>query len=160
MGNLTGGSLVVADYTSGSTNGVAEPTLQYDEVGSFTLTTNVNDYLVPGFNVDLTAPDVIVGRFTPASFRLVSIADGDYQQTCNSTFTYLGQQFSYDTNPSFVVEALAADNTVTENYIDSFARLVLADASFTYPTQDAVTLVAVSNTPALGSRTLAQQQDR
>ncbi len=100
-------------------------TLRYDEVGSFTLQASASGYLgIAG--IDLASDDVIVGRFRPASFQVTGSTGGDFQDSC-TLFTYIGEDFGYLNAPSFVVQALNAQNLATGNYRESFARLASGD---------------------------------
>ena len=108
-------------FTGGAATGT---TFSWGEVGIITLTPSVGDadYLGAGNVIGTDSGNV--GRFYPSSFTVDSIInDGVFGEGCVA-FTYLGQDFSYATAPSFRVEALNLNSVTTTNYSSDFAKLV------------------------------------
>lgn len=112
-GNFTPASLAAADYT----DGVAESTASYSEVGIVTLQAQASDYLEPG--IDVTGAGTI-GRFTPYQFALSWYQNPELVPGCAlGGFTYVGQSFGYNAAPVVKVTALNKEGGITANYTDS-----------------------------------------
>lgn len=92
---------------------------QIAEVGVFTITATPPAYF--GTTIPVSESDHI-GRFYPASFD-VSINPADFSLSCNSSFTYMSQPFSYLTAPEVTIQALSYTGDVTENYEGDFWKL-------------------------------------
>ena len=127
-GVLNNATVLLAEFSGGSFN-VTD--LQYTEVGSFTLQSMADNFLGEP-SADIVGDDIIVGRFIPAAFDIVIVSDGILGDTC-STFTYIGQDFNYDTAPTLTVSAQNALGVTTAQYRDGFVKLgtgsVSVDAS-------------------------------
>lgn len=97
------------------TNGTANKTLNWDEVGIIDLTASYNNYLGVGNNISTTITSF--GRFTPDHFDTL-VTHG-----CNI--------FSYSAQPFIVtVSARNAAGNITDNYRDTFAfGVALSDAN-------------------------------
>ncbi|MCP4492564.1 MAG: DUF342 domain-containing protein [Gammaproteobacteria bacterium] len=151
VGTLTNASFSQGSFSSGAQT-VAN--LTYDEVGSFTFQANGVDFLgTPGVN--FSSDTIIVGRFIPATFRVSDNANGVLDEVCTS-FTYIGQPFSFSTNPTFVVTALNAGLNPTGNYRDAWVKLDESSITVTPVTQDDTNLLVVNHTPvAMDSATAA-----
>jgi hypothetical protein len=156
LGALNNGSLAAGAFASG----IASPTtLQYTEVGSFSLTTAVTDYLGDA-NADVVGLPIVVGRFTPHHFSVAKNTPS-FDAACLSTlgaFSYVGQSFGYTTGqaPTATVTAANALGGTTKNYTGSWRRLSNADlltlpvryAAFT-GTLDPLTLPNVASDPVI-----------
>ena len=127
-GVLNNATVLLAEFGSGSFN-VTD--LQYTEVGSFTLVSSATDFLGEP-SADIVGDDIIVGRFIPASFAVTINGNGVLGESCGA-FTYIGEDFNYDTAPTITVNAQNALGATTVQYRDGFAKLngtsVTADAS-------------------------------
>jgi cytoskeletal protein CcmA (bactofilin family) len=147
-GVVNNGIILLAEFGGGSFN-VTD--LQYTEVGSFTLQSSATDFLGEP-TADIVGDDIIVGRFIPASFAVTINGNGILGETC-SVFTYMGQDFNYDTAPTITVTAQNALGATTAQYRDVFVKLngtsVSVDAS-----QDDTTAGSDTN-PLLVSYTAA-----
>ncbi len=127
-GLLNNATILLAEFGGGSFN-VTD--LQYTEVGSFTLQSSATDFLGEP-TADIVGDDIIVGRFIPASFAVTINGDGILDEACG-VFTYIGEDFSYNTAPTITVTAQNALGGITAQYRDTFVKLnstsVSADAS-------------------------------
>jgi len=127
-GVVNNGGILLAEFGGGSFN-VTD--LQYTEVGSFTMQSSAVDFLGEP-TADIVGDDIIVGRFIPASFAVTINTDGVLGEVC-SVFTYIGQDFNYDTAPTITVSAQNAFGATTAQYRDAFVKLdgtsVSVDAS-------------------------------
>ncbi len=118
LGTLNNASRMAGDFTSGVASFADSDNMHYTEVGSFTLQAQTDNYLgAPGVNI--RGESIVVGRFIPAEFRVTSIDNaGEFREAC-TTFTYIGEDFTYETAPSITVTAYNALGDVTANYIDA-----------------------------------------
>ncbi|UZE98080.1 DUF6701 domain-containing protein [Alkalimarinus alittae] len=94
---------------------------QIGEVGVFTITATPPAY----FGVPVAVASVEsanIGRFYPASFD-VSMTSADFNLSCNSSFTYMGQPFGYLTPPEVTIKALSYTGDLTQNYEGDFWKL-------------------------------------
>lgn len=132
IGTLTGGSNV-----GGFSNGAANATLTFDEVGIIALSANHINYL--SSSVEITGTAQNYGRFTPYVFES-SVNTPAFTPGCG-TFTYIGQEFTYATNPVISLTARAkgtapAYGNKTDNYTGNFFKLtdakLLSSGSKTY----------------------------
>jgi len=127
-GVVNNGGILLAEFGGGSFN-VTD--LQYTEVGSFTMQSSAVDFLGEP-TADIVGDDIVVGRFIPASFAVTINTDGVLGEAC-SVFTYIGQDFNYDTAPTITVSAQNAFGATTAQYRDAFVKLdgtsVSVDAS-------------------------------
>ena len=147
------GTLANASITGGSFgNGVATVNnLAWDEVGILKLMASIadGDYLGSG---PLTgAASGNIGRFVPDH---LAITAGTPVAACSNAFSYFGQD-GFST--PFTLRAENSANTVTRNYIGSFARLNLlgwGGYGFTAAGLPAGSALAASSTAPTGSWSL------
>lgn len=103
------------------TNGSASTTINWDEVGIIDIQAAFDNYLAdPAADITTTVENV--GRFYPASFD-VAITDASFAPVCSSVFTYLDQNFQFDTAPEVTITALNVMGNVTQNYEGDFWKL-------------------------------------
>lgn len=119
-GALNNGTILLGEFVGGSFNVID---LQYTEVGSFTLQSSAVDFLGIA-SLDIGGDDIVVGRFRPAGFDLVipPAPNGQFDDSC-TTFTYIGQDFTYATAPTFTVRALNALGAPAQQYRGGFNKL-------------------------------------
>lgn len=147
-GVLNNFSVPQLDFSGGS---ASVTNLQYTEVGSFTLQAAVNDYLGEA-TADIGGEDIVVGRFIPAGFEVTIIDNGIMANTCGA-FTYVGEEFGYDTAPRINVTAINSLGDTTTQYRDAFVKLngssvtVAVDSDETTTGTD-LALLDVSYSPA------------
>ncbi len=116
LGLLNNGNLTAAAFSAG----VANPTVNYTEVGNVTLQASVADYLGAGA---INGTSGRVGRFTPSHFA-VALNSPAFATGCGAGgFTYLGQPFSYATAPIITVTAQNRFNATTRNYAGAWWKL-------------------------------------
>jgi cytoskeletal protein CcmA (bactofilin family) len=115
-GTTDSSATVALPYTNAEfTSGATLATLRWNEVGIIDITANLTSYLGSGFDIPGAADNV--GRFTPASFALTLNNSPSFAEQVSNTFTYLGQNFVYNTAPQVIIRAVAADGvSVTQNY--------------------------------------------
>lgn len=116
----------------------------WDEVGILSLTPGVgdSDYLGAGDVTDTVVP--YVGRFVPARLR-VSANTPEFGHACAvGGFTYLGQEFGFDTDPALSVSGLNLSGGVTRNYDGAFWRLPGTFAGRNYANTAAGTAASVT----------------
>ncbi len=147
-GVLNNATVLLAEFGGGSFN-VTD--LQYTEVGSFTLQSSATDFLGEP-TADIVGEDIIVGRFIPASFAVTINNDGILGDAC-SVFTYMGQDFNYDTAPTITVTAQNALGATTLQYRDGFAKL--GDSSVSVDASQDDTMAGSDTNPLLVSYTPA-----
>ena len=107
-------------FTAGSATGT---TFTWPEVGIIRLQPTVGDsnYLSGGDVSGLTSGNV--GRFIPDHFT-TSVNTPLFQTQCGSGgFTYIGQNFTFDTAPVISFTAVAASGSTTQNYTGSFFKI-------------------------------------
>jgi MSHA biogenesis protein MshQ len=122
LGVLSNGSVAQGAYAGGR---ATASTLQYSEVGSASLAATASTYLnTAGLN--LNAPGVVVGRFTPTAFAVATNTPVFSAGCAASGFTYVGAPFTYRTAPVMTVTALNAAGATTRNYTGSFWKLTTA----------------------------------
>lgn len=124
LGGLNNGSIAQAGYSAGI---ASVSTLQYTEVGSFTLNASATGYLgTAGANISGTAGTTgVVGRFTPFDFDVAKNTP-QFGTTCGtgaSSFTYMDQKFNYTTVPVLTVTARNALVATTRNYTGSWFKI-------------------------------------
>ncbi len=104
---------------TGFGSGAATSNVRYDEVGIIEITANLTDssYLGAG---NVTGSSGHVGRFTPAFFYMTISPDPPtFSDSCAvGSYTYLGQNFNFASNPVVTLTAFnaASPATVTQNY--------------------------------------------
>jgi hypothetical protein len=122
-------------------SGIYSGTANWSEVGIIDLIAIVGDgdYLGSGEDVSTTLSNV--GRFTPATLSIAAINQGTF--TSSNTlgavsYTYVGQDFSYGTPPSFRVTALNALSpaTITVNYTGDWGMLDASSIDLVAPSAD------------------------
>lgn len=128
LGALGNGALAAAVFSGGA---ATPATLTYAEVGSFSLTAAVSNYLNAA-GVDLTgvvfssagSRNAVVGRFTPYDFGL-SLNTPAFAPGCaiGTAFTYVGQAFSFGTAPVIAVTARNKAGATTRNYTGAWWKL-------------------------------------
>lgn len=103
--------------------GVAVQQMSWPEVGVIDIEVTHSNYLSDAA-ADVTTTAFDVGRFTPDSFVITLNNSPSFAETVSNTFTYLGQNFVYDTAPNVTITAVAADGvTPTQNYEGSYWML-------------------------------------
>lgn len=121
VGSLKTGQNLTLNFTSAEfNNGQASNTLNWSEVGVIGITATLNDYL-GDTGSDINGSVSNVGRFSADSFS-VSLSDGEFLPSSN-TFTYIGQDFVYNTAPTVTITALAAGGSPLRNYEDNYWML-------------------------------------
>ena len=116
LGLLNNGSLAAAAFSAG----VANPQVNYTEVGNVTLQANLADYLGAGA---ISGTSARVGRFTPSHFA-VALNTPAFNTGCAAGgFTYLGEPFGYATPAVITVAAQNRFNATTRNYAGAWWKL-------------------------------------
>lgn len=88
------------------------------------------------------------GRFVPARLN-ISNNSPTFTPACGANFTYLGQPFSFTTDPVFTVTALNTMGNVTTNYAGGYWNLTSTLAGRSYSNNAATTLSL--SAPSAGS---------
>ena len=88
------------------------------EVGVFSVAASAPAYFG---RAGATGSSASIGRFFPHHFDL-TLGTADFAHSCNN-FTYLDQNFFFNSAPQLRIEAKNAGNQVTRNYEGSFWRL-------------------------------------
>lgn len=82
-----------------------------------------------------------IGRFIPDHFEISIVNQGSFGGSAYActNFNYIGQDFSYDTEPEIKVTAYngLTPKAITQNYTNNYAKLALGNFNFTPPTSDA-----------------------
>ncbi len=131
---LAGGTTITT-FASGSGSSA---TTRYDEVGIIEINAAVADadYLGIGgaATANIAGRSGYVGRFIPDRFQVTANApafrDATAPWTCN--FTYLEQEFGYQTDPVLTITALNTLGAVTQNYGGAFWKLTSQLTNRTY----------------------------
>jgi len=91
-------------------------TFTFDEVGSINMRARVagGSYLSAG---DVVGTTTVVGRFIPNHFDVAGNVPKFATGCASGQFTYLDSPFVYATAPSLTVKAMAASNSISNNYI-------------------------------------------
>jgi len=155
-GILSSTSVEAGGSSSRFSSAVASATLSWDEVGIIDISATLEDYL-GATAVDISGIASNVGRFYPARFD-VSANSGSFSGACD-TFSYIGQDFGYETVPSLTITAKNVVGATTQNYTDShFMKLVSGDISRVFPLNDinepgaeGSNLMDLSTNPLLGA---------
>lgn len=127
LGALVNGSLVPGDFAAGA---ATAGTLQYPEVGSFTLGVDATGYLSTG-GVDVAGEAKVVGRFVPFDLDVIVNAPMFAAGCAGGGFTYVGQPFTYVLSPVAAVTARAKNGAITRNYTSAYWKLT--QAALTWP---------------------------
>ena len=89
----------------------------YSEVGRIEVDLKDADYLG---NIVESDGTLTLGDFYPAYFQVALTDTPTLADTCNSTFSYLGQNINFETSPVFTITAYNALDTKTLNYSDAY----------------------------------------
>ncbi len=115
------GTLTTSVDSASFASGVGSKTISWNEVGIMDLNTTLSSYL--GSGQDVSGNVCNVGRFYPNNFVIANpvITDRSDIVACADPFTYMGENFtiSYDLQAT----ALNPPGSITQNYINSFAKL-------------------------------------
>jgi hypothetical protein len=114
-------------FTSGSATRV---NLQYNEAGNVTLQSGAVDFLNTS-GVAVPGDTALVGRFRAHHFN-VALSAATFTPAISSAgdaFTYLGQNFSYGSAPTIVIQARSSGDDLLENYEDDYWKLGVSLAS-------------------------------
>lgn len=144
-GTLSGGTAIDGFNDDGSDSdtinsdlnpGETMPTLSFDEVGIIDLTALTSSYLgVAGADIMGTLANV--GRFVPDRFNITDNSPALLNE-CTSgpaPFTYMDQNFYFDTPPVLTITALNTGGQTTKNYGGNFWKLGSTLSSRTYTDQ-------------------------
>ena len=118
------------------------------EVGVFTFT--ATPPLLGYFGETIAAStSANIGRFYPDHF-VTAISDGSFANTCTTgtAFTYLGENFTYLSNPTVTATAENTAGVTTANYTGVWAPLTTAGVGLTYPAVDGTQLDQNTTAPA------------
>lgn len=129
----------------------------YDEVGRINIDVKDNTYLG---NVILSNGSLTLGDFYPAYFDVTLTTSPSLADTC-STFSYIGENITFATNPELTITAYNALNVITENYSDNYwnyqpdestleANLSFIDSS-TYAKDDSASVIDLGDAPVIAS---------
>ncbi|NQY26048.1 MAG: hypothetical protein HRT92_02595 [Piscirickettsiaceae bacterium] len=158
--------IIVGDFTAAeSTTGNSTGIFTYSEVGNFTVdsgavvdslytlidqftdciensasnTADVNGKF--GCNISNSDVSHSIGRFIPDYFEVTASTDGTFSNACAvGGFSYVGQNFTYNTAPSLTVTAYTLGGGVTQNYTGDYNNLVVNDFVIANPTTDKIQL--------------------
>jgi len=135
-------SVTLFNFNSGSST---TNNAYYSEVGLLNLDLQDTDY--GGVGITIAGDAINIGRFTPDHFTVTVTpvtGIGSFLDTCQagvSDFTYVGQPFSYFSEPELTITAENALNTTTQNYTQAgYQKLIASGVSRTFPTEDTTTL--------------------
>lgn len=129
----------------------------YTEVGRIEIDVQDANYLGNeiAFNGVLTLGDFYPAYFNVALTEIPTLAD-----TCNNTFSYLGQNISFETPPEFTITAYNALGDKTFNYSDSYwnyqpdkptaANLSFIDSS-SYAADNSASVINLGDTPVVAN---------
>ena len=129
----------------------------YTEVGRIEVDVQDTDFLGNEIAFDgvLTLGDFYPAYFDVALTKMPTLAD-----TCNNTFSYLGQSINFETSPEFTVTAYNALGTKTLNYSDTYwnylpnkptpANLSFNDSS-TYAADSSASVINLGDIPVIAS---------
>ncbi|PHS68896.1 MAG: hypothetical protein COB23_08270 [Methylophaga sp.] len=152
IGITTAHNLVTPIGGSTGTRSVSNFNFVLADKGSHTISQSVSEVGVFTFSLSSVnyfgealafADSPYIGRFYPDHFEVITAANGNFSSAC-SGFSYSGQVFTYQTKPQLNVTAYNAESpaVITQNYTDSFAKLVTTDFNVTAPITDASQLGA------------------
>jgi len=155
-GILSSTSVEAGGSSTSFSGAVASATLSWDEVGIIDISATLDDYLGATV-VDISGIASNVGRFYPDHFD-VTANHGSFSGACD-TFSYIGQDFGYETVPSLTITAQNIVGQTTQNYTDiNFMKLVSGDISRVFPESDinqpgaeGSNLIDLSTNPLLGA---------
>jgi MSHA biogenesis protein MshQ len=129
----------------------------YTEVGRIEIDVQDADYLGNeiAFDGALTLGDFYPAYFDVALTNIPTLAD-----TCNNTFSYLGQAINFDTAPEFTLTAYNALGTKTLNYSDAYwnyspVKPTLTHLSFnddsTYASDSSASVINLGDIPVIAN---------
>ncbi len=136
------GSAGTLTLTASAVAGIIDRNASYDEVGSFALQLVDSSFAAvdaaDGSTVverTIASPTIVVGRFVPDHFELVSLATPTLRTFGSGTcavrsFTYIGQPFGYAAVPQATLYARNAAGATTANYRDALWKLAPATQSW------------------------------
>lgn len=148
LGGLANGSIAQGSYGSGAATAT---TLQYSEVGSFTLLATASNYLNSGLTLSANAG--VVGRFKPHHFVLTPSLANRQGASCipAATFTYMGEPLRISLG--LVAEKEGGGTTINYDSALGFSRLDPATANWlTLGANSSLGMGAVQGTTPLNSR--------
>lgn len=129
----------------------------YTEVGRIEIDVQDASYLG---NKVAVADTLILGDFYPAYFDVALTEVPTLADTCNSTFSYLGQSVDFETSPEFTITAYNALGDRTFNYSDTYwnylpekptaAELSFVDTS-TYTSSKSASVLNLGDLPIIAS---------
>ena len=99
---------------------------------------------------------LVVGRFTPFDFLVANNAPQFAAGCVSGAFTYIGQPFTYATQPVFTVTARNAQGGTTRNYTGAWWKITTGAAGTLTPVTQAARYTAFAGTldttglPAVG----------
>lgn len=118
------------------TNGVSSySSASYSEVGLLNLDIQDVNYGGQGAGFTIPGDEIAIGRFTPNHLTVSLFNNGAFAEACNNSFTYLGQNFTYDAAslPSVLVTARNLGGTPTQNYTEpGYQKLEASFASSSF----------------------------
>ncbi|MCF2947361.1 LamG domain-containing protein [Paraglaciecola aquimarina] len=88
----------------------------YDEVGRIELNAQDNNYFG---HVISSNGSLLIGDFYPAYYKVYASNTPTLNKTCN-TFSYIGQEMTFATDPELTLTAYNALDSVTQNYSDNY----------------------------------------
>ena len=120
-GSATFQNVTMESFVGGALGNGASQYLvaNYSEVGLIDLDIQDSNYGGPLDPIQGTA--INVGRFYPDHFDL-SLTSASFASACNN-FTYLGQDFFFDTAPELTIEAKNSAGVRTQNYTGDYWKL-------------------------------------
>jgi len=109
--------------------------LNWSEVGIISMNSLHSNYLGGGLNISGSRSNI--GRFYPDHFD-VDVNSGRFAASCGD-FTYIGQDFTYETMPSLTITAknsIGAGGTTVNYTATNFMKLVVGDITRVFPLSD------------------------
>jgi MSHA biogenesis protein MshQ len=130
----------------------------YSEVGRIEIDVQDANYLGNEITVDSV---LTLGDFYPAYFQVALTETPTLANTCNNTFSYIGQGIVFETSPAFTLNAYNALGTKTFNYSDTYwnylpdksnleGSLSFLDSS-TYTKDDSASVINLGDAPVISS---------
>ena len=100
--------------------GETKLTATISEVGVFSIeVTPPASYLGSNFHTIATATSANIGRFYPAYFTIADSSTLPSLEAFCSSFSYMGQNFSYDQVPELYLEPRSTSGSMTNNYYNA-----------------------------------------
>ncbi len=113
---------VFSDISATFSNGVVTSNSAYfEEIGTYLINVRDNNYLGAQINADA----LTLGRVVPDYFDVQMTHQPVLQNTCSSSFTYVGESFGYvpGLEPSYTLTAYNSRGQITQNYARALWRL-------------------------------------